>query len=114
MLGYWMAPLSAGGGGLTLEEVVEILMFEQENLELVESIINKEGIDADFKKATRYEVLMSPKAAADNQRLYSLFKSVIDNDPKYMGRKFDVEFFDSPEAAQKASRKTSCPWRHVG
>lgn len=103
MFAPFMAPVEQGGGGLTMEEVVEILMFEQDNLDLVESIVKKEGIDADFKRADRFEVLTTPESAAENGRLYRQFLSVLDKHPRLKGRKFQVEIINDPKEAKRVS-----------
>lgn len=51
-----MAPLEEGGAGLSAEDAMDVIMFEQSNLDLVESIVRSEGIEADFWRGSRVEV----------------------------------------------------------
>jgi hypothetical protein len=51
-----MAPLEEGGAGLSAEDAMDVIMFEQSNLDLVESLVRSEGIEADFWRGSRVEV----------------------------------------------------------
>lgn len=48
-------PLEQGGAGLTPEEALDIFYFEHDNLDLVEEIVKKEGLDVDFWRGDRYD-----------------------------------------------------------
>jgi len=96
----FMAPLEQGGAGLTAEEVVDIIMFEQDNLDLVESLVKKEGIDADFRRHTRFEVLTNPVSAAENVRLHRLFTETVAR-TKSAGRSLDVKMVHNSAEAKK-------------
>lgn len=48
-------PLKEGGAGLTPQDAVDVTFFELDNLDLVEDIVKKEGIDADFWRGERIE-----------------------------------------------------------
>lgn len=101
MMTPFMAPLEQGGAGLTAEEVVDVILFEQDNLALVESIVQREGIDADFKKAPRFEVLTNPESAAENARLHRLFTSTVERMPKHRGRSLPVKIISNAAEARK-------------
>lgn len=98
---HFMAPLEEGGAGLSGEEVLDIIMFEQENLRLVESIVQKEGIDADFRKAERLTVMTTPETVEENARLEKYFRKLLAQSTKHKGRTFPAEIVNDPVEARK-------------
>lgn len=98
-----MASLEEGGTGLTAEQAMDVIMLEQSNLDLVESIVRSEGIDADFWRGSRVEVLTSPEGAADNMRNYELMMKLLKTHPKHKGRVLDWEIITDPAQVRKVS-----------
>ncbi|BEI92386.1 uncharacterized protein CcaverHIS019_0500140 [Cutaneotrichosporon cavernicola] len=99
-----MAPLDEGGAGLSADDAIDVIMFEQSNIDLVESIVQSEGIDADFWRGSRVEVLRTPAGAADNLRNYELMRKLLKTHPKHKGRVLDWEIVTDPVAVKKLSR----------
>jgi hypothetical protein len=48
-------PLEEGGAGLTEEEALAIHFFELENLACLDELVQREGIDAEFRNSGRIE-----------------------------------------------------------
>lgn len=99
-----MAPLEKGGGGLNAEQVLDIIFFEQDNLDLVERIVKNEGLAVDFWRGHRCEVVNTPESAADNLRNFQLLQKLIANSPKYRHRKLDWTVIMDPAEAKRVSR----------
>lgn len=103
-----MAPLEEGGAGLTAEQAMDVIMLEQSNLDLVESIVKSEGIDADFWRGSRVEVLTTPEGAADNMRNYELMQKLLKTHPRHQGRVLDWEIVTDPGEVRKVRSRSTC------
>ncbi|GMK53416.1 hypothetical protein CspeluHIS016_0100020 [Cutaneotrichosporon spelunceum] len=99
-----MAPLEEGGAGLSAEDALDVIMFEQSNMDLVENLVRSERIDADFWRGSRVEVLVTPEGAAGNLRNYELMQRLLKTHPKHQGRVLDWEVVTDPAAVRKLSR----------
>jgi hypothetical protein len=99
-----MTELEEGGGSMTADEVLELIFFELDTLELVDDIVQTEGIDADFWRGSRLEVITTPDSAAANLRHYQLLKRMIAASPTYRNRTVDWEIITDPEEAKRVSR----------
>lgn len=96
-----MAALEEGGAGLTAEQAMDVIMLEQSNLDLVESIVRSEGIEADFWRGSRVEVLTTPEGAANNMRNYELMMKLLKTHPRHKGRVLDWEIITDPGQVRK-------------
>ncbi|TXT09243.1 hypothetical protein VHUM_02717 [Vanrija humicola] len=104
MFPTFMSPLEKGGSSLNAEQVLDIIFFEQDNLDLIERIVKSEGLDVDFWRGHRYEVFNTPQSAADNMRNFELLQRLIARSPKYRHRKVDWMVITDPAEAKRVSR----------
>lgn len=54
-MGGLTTPLEQGGAGLTAEDALDVLFFEQDTLDLVEQIVLREKLDVDFWRGHRLD-----------------------------------------------------------
>jgi len=105
VFGTLVKPLAEGGSGLTPEEALDLVMFEQANLDVVHGLLKAEGLDSsvDFWRGHRLEVITSRKEAEENIRLHALMQRTKANSTKHRDTKVDWELISDPAEATRVS-----------
>lgn len=106
MLGTMTRPLAAGGAGLSAADAVDVYFFEMENLDYVEEVVAREGLDADFWRGRRLEVFTTAAGAARNAETRAHFLAAQDR-TRHRGRRIECEMLSGADAARAARMRTA-------
>ncbi|WVQ83329.1 hypothetical protein IAT38_005468 [Cryptococcus sp. DSM 104549] len=99
-----IAPLCAGGSGLSEEEALHVLDNEMDTLEYAAELVEKERLDVDFWKGQKLEVKVSEGAADSARAAYKAFKSARSKSENHPPRSGEWELIDDPVQAKAISR----------
>ncbi|BEI80771.1 hypothetical protein CcaverHIS002_0113000 [Cutaneotrichosporon cavernicola] len=104
VMGHLTKPLSHGGGGVSEEDALDVLFFEQETLDLCELIVMRERLDVDFWRGYRLVVSTTPEGVEESKRTLDAYHRAIKRSAKHGDKRLDASaLFDAGEA-ERVSR----------
>ncbi|RSH86042.1 uncharacterized protein EHS24_004246 [Apiotrichum porosum] len=93
-----------GGAGLTNDDALDIMYFEADNLDYVESLVKKEKLNVDFWRGNRCDVLTTEASVQANLANIETYKKTAAASTKHNGRQTEWELISDPREARKVSR----------